>query len=365
MSNFNRRNNSEDYDLNSYKKKSKSKHKHMRKKKVSASKVILIVACSLIIVLVSIGVGGYAYLHSMLNRVDREDIGLNVSIDSEIQEKYEDYTNIALLGIDSRRNDDEGRSDAIIILTIDKKHNKIKMTSIARDTYVEIARKNKTQKDKITHAYMYGKAPLAVDTLNRNFELNIADFASINFYGFVDIIDEIGGVWVDVSSAERSVMNNKNIPNLRKETGIKCNKVEKTGYQLLSGAQALVYSRDRDTGSDVERGDRQREVLAAMFEQVKNLSLGELVSLCGTVLDNCATSLSNNEMIEIAQWAITEKPTIENLGLPDESCKAYGKTINGIWYYVYDIDFAAKKIQDFILETGDYVDPTASTVSSK
>jgi len=357
------RNYDEDYDLNSYKKKSKkSKGK---KKKVSVSKIILTVACSLIVLMIVLGVGGYAYLHSMLNRVDRDETDLNVSVDAEVQKKYEDYTNIALLGIDSRRNDDEGRSDAIIILTIDKVHDKIKLTSVARDTYVEIMRNGKVKKDKITHAYMYGKAPLAVDTLNRNFELNITDYASINFFGFAEIIDEIGGVWVDVNASERRVMNNKNIPNLRKETGIKCELVKKTGYQLLSGPQALVYARDRDTGDDVERGSRQREVLAAMFEQVKNLSLGEIVSLCGTVLDNCSTSMTNKEMIDIAKWAITAKPTVENLGLPDESCKAYGKTINGIWYYVYDIDFAAKKIHDFILETEEPVSSVSSTVSSK
>ena len=352
------RNYDEDYDLNSYKKKSKKPKK--RKRKVSISKIILTVACSLIALMIAIGVGGYIYLHAMLNRVDREDTDLNVSVNAEAQKKYEDYINIALLGIDSRRNDDEGRSDAIIVLTIDKVHDKIKLTSIARDTYVEIVRNGKARKDKITHAYMYGKAPLAVDTLNRNFELNITDYASINFFGFAEIIDEIGGVWVDVNASERRVMNNKNIPNLRKETGIKCDLVKKTGYQLLSGPQALVYARDRDTGDDVERGSRQREVLAAMFEQVKNLSLGELIDLCGTVLDNCSTSMTNKEMIDIAKWAISAKPTIENLGLPDESCKAYGKTINGTWYYVYDIEFAAKKIHDFILET----EETSSKVSS-
>ena len=353
----------EGFDLNSCKKK--SKRGKGKKSKMSVSKIVLIVASSLIALMIVLGIGGYAYLNGMLNRIDRDQTDLNVSINAEIQEKFEDYKSIALLGIDSRKNDDEGRSDAVIILTIDQVHNKIKMTSIARDTYVEIVRKGKTTKDKLTHAYMYGKAPLAVDTLNRNFDLNITDFASINFFGFAEIIDQIGGVWVDVNSSERSVMNNKNIPALIKETGMKCARVEKTGYQLLSGPQALVYSRDRDTGDDVERGSRQREVLAAMFEQVKSLKISELGSLCGTILDNCSTSMTNSEMIKIAKWAIAEKPTIENLGLPDESCKAYGKTVDGLWYYVYDLDFATNKIHDFLLETGDYGKSSSSKASSK
>lgn len=366
MSNYGRHNYDEDYDLNAYKKNKKSK----RRKKVSAAKIVLIVACSLVVLLAGVLGGGYFYLQSMLNRVDRVEIDSTVSITSEAQKKYADYTNIALLGIDTRKNNDEGRSDAIIILTLDSVHNKIKMTSIARDTYVEIMRKNgKIRKDKITHAYMYGKAAMSVDTINRNFDMNISDFVSINFYGFAEVIDEIGGVWIDVSKSEMKVMNNKYIPYINSECGIKTKKVEKPGYQLLTGGQALAYSRDRYTGSDVERGSRQREVLAAMFDQVKNRNLSELVGLITTVLDNTTTSLTNKEMTDIAMWALAEKPTIENLGLPDESCNAYGKTLNGTWYYMYDLDVATKKIHDFILETGDYVDPksvapTSSQVSS-
>lgn len=333
------------------------------RKKASVGKIILIIVCSLLILLIGLGVSGYIYLHSMLNRIDREDQNMNVSVDASAQKTYEDYRSIALFGTDSRQDDDEGRSDAIIILTLDSVHKKIKLTSVARDTYAEVMQKNgKVRFDKINHAYMYGKAPYAVDALNRNFDLNITDYVSINFFGFVEIIDEIGGVWVDVSPAERRTMN-KNIASMGAETRIKCDPVAKAGYQLLTGGQALVYSRDRTTGSDIERTGRQREVLAAMFDQVKNLSFTKLVSLCGKIFDKCKTSMTNSEMIDIAQWALLTKPTIENLGLPDESCKARGKTIGGIWYFVYDLDFAAKKIQDFILEPTEE-DPLSSVVSS-
>ncbi len=358
MSELNRLNH-DDYDLNSYKKNKKSKGKK------NGLKILLIVLCSVVIVACAVFGGGYLYINSMLNRVERVEIDDSVSVASEAQKKYENYINIALLGIDTRKNNDEGRSDAIIILTLDSVHNKIKMTSIARDTYVEIVRNNgKTHKDKITHAYMYGKAAMSVDTINRNFEMNITDFVSINFYGFAEVINKIGGVWIDVSESERKVMNNKYIPYINSECGIKCQKVSKAGYQLLDGGQALAYSRDRYTGSDVERGSRQREVLAAMFDQVKHCKVGELADLCATVLDNTKTSLTNKEMIDMGMWALTEKPTIENLGLPDADSKAYGKTINGTWYYLYDLDVASKKIHDFILETGDYIDPKSVAPTS-
>ena len=113
---------------------------------------------------------------------------------------YEKVRNIALLGLDTRQDNNVGRSDAIVILTIDKEHNKLKLTSIARDTYVAIEGHSK---DKLTHAYAYGKSQLAVKTLNQNFDLEIKDYVTMNFYGLARVIDYIGGVDINVTEAEK------------------------------------------------------------------------------------------------------------------------------------------------------------------
>jgi LCP family protein required for cell wall assembly len=256
--------------------------------------------------------------------------------------------NIALFGLDSRSNNDSGRSDAIIILSIDRVHNKIKLTSIARDTYVAIdGRRN----DKLTHAWAYGKAKLAVKTLNQNFNMNITDYAYINFFEFTKLIDYLGGVMIDVDAAELNIMNNYYGPELR---SLGFNYTNATaGYVRLNRVQALAYSRNRYTGSDVDRGNRQKEVLEAMFAQVKDTSLTKFPSLISQVLEMVHTTMSNDELMSIARWALTSSPTFEQFGLPTAACNPKsGKDayINGVWYYIYDLDIGTELLHDFIYE---------------
>ena len=202
------------------------------------------------------------------------------------------------------------------------------MTSIARDTYVEF---KSGKKDKITHAWAYGKADLAVNTLNRNFKLDITDYVSVNFYGFSHIIDYIGGVTIDVDEAEMKVMNKTYIPYIQ-DMGIECDYVKQAGVQVLNGGQALAYARNRYTGSDIQRGSRQREVLAAMFDKVKTLNITKLPKLVDMILGECTTTLSSTEMIKYGSWALFNSPQIRSLGLPDKECGAKGQMINGTSY---------------------------------
>lgn len=321
---------------------------------------VLSVVLSIVIVFCSVG---YIYIKSLLSNIERVEVNEeSIGVTSEAEKIYEDYTNIALFGLDTREKDDEGRSDAIMIVSIDRVHGKIKLTSIARDSYVKIERKGKVTNDKITHAWMYGKHELAIKTLNQNYRLNITDFVSMNFYQFAEIIDYIGGVDIDVSRSEKNVMNEYYIPYLN-SYGIKCEYITKTGMQHLSGGQALAYSRNRYTGSDIDRGNRQREVIMAMYDQVKTLPVSKFPTLIKKVLAQCTTSMTDSEMLDLATWAATAQPEFEQLGLPTEL-----KTdmINGISYVVYDLDDAAIEIRNFIHETGNYAPSkkeNSSTVS--
>lgn len=351
----------ESFDLNSY-----SRNKKIKKRKGGNKnrglKIFLIVLCSVLAVAVAVLGCGWIYINQILNNVNRDttNYGEIIDVNSEAAKKFEDYTNIALFGLDTRTDDNDGRSDAIIILTIDRVHNKLKLTSIARDTLVKI---DGHADQKITHAWMFGKAALALDTINQNFKMNITEYVSMNFYQFAEVIDYIGGVWIDVNRSEMKVMNRDYIPYIKK-MGIKCEKVTKTGYQLLTGGQALAYSRDRYTGTDLDRAARQREVLMAMFDQVKELDVKKLPDLASMVLKECTTTLSNGEMIDMATWTLMNNPTFEQLTLPDESCKAVGKTINTYWVWVYDLDYAADRLHDFILEEGEFNRSAASSSSS-
>ncbi|MGN1081235.1 MAG: LCP family protein, partial [Acutalibacteraceae bacterium] len=243
---------------------------------------------------------------------------------------------------------------------------KLKLTSIARDTYVAVEGYGKT---KITNAWRFGAigkeksgSTLAVKTLNQNFNLDIKDYVEVNFFQFSEIIDYVGGVVIDVDESEKNVMNVTYIPYIN-QMGIKCERITKTGPQLLSGGQALAYARDRYTGNDVTRGSRQREILIALYEKLKDTSATKYPTIISMMLSNCITSLSDSEIMSLASWAALKSPTIEELSLPNDECNASGQTIGGQWYYVYDLDNASKIIHNFIYEPED-ASPAESQNSS-
>ncbi|MDZ7548740.1 LCP family protein, partial [Clostridium perfringens] len=136
-----------------------------------------------------------------------------------------------------------GRSDSIMILTLDSVHNKLKLTSIMRDSYVNIPGRGL---DKINHAYAFGGPELAVRTLNENFDLNIKEFMAVDFTSLPTIIDKLGGVTINIIPEEIS-----HIPG-----------ITSAGNQVLNGKQALAYSRIRyASGGDYKRTERQRTVV--------------------------------------------------------------------------------------------------------
>ena len=333
---------------------STKKHaKHAKSKPANRQKKAVTILVSIIVVLALILGGGYWYLNNLLNTVNRgedfhpDDVGVNSTLEEH------EVINIALLGIDTRTESFKGRSDAVIILTIDKEHDKIKMTSIARDSYVDIEDRGY---DKLTHAYAYGGARLAIKTINENYDMNITDYVTVNFFGIVEIIDALGGLTVDVDESEKYVMNTEYVPEL-KAIGIPCKKITKTGPQHLTGSQALAYSRNRySPGGDAARTGRQREILSLMFEKVKKMGVTKLPGLIKMALGNSETSLTNNEITSLAKWALTNSPTIESLSIPDEDCEEESGKIEGVWYSIYNLDIATQKIHDFIKEEGTYLE---------
>ena len=313
--------------------------------------IALAVLLALAIVVVSV-------VYAFLGRVNREsemsgDLHINTDIDFP-----DDVQNIALIGQDTRVDNEGGLADVIIILSLDYKRNTIKLTSIARDSYVDINGKY----DKITHAYAYGKAPLIVKTLNKNYNMNITDYAYINFFEFVELVDLVGGVDVDVSADEKRVMNTYYIGHLN-SLGLKCDYITKTGMQHLTGAQALAYCRNRYTGNDVDRGNRHKEVLEAMFTSAKDMPLTKFPAFIGKVLEMCHTTMTDGELMNIATWAVTKSPTMKMFGLPTPACNprsGNNAKINGVWYYIYDLDIATRLLHEFVYEEDASTEPSAT-----
>lgn len=336
-------------------KKEKGKNKKNKKKKT------LVVLSALVLVLAIISGTLVGYYNSLLNSMSKNELNMdNIGLSGD--HFHESVKNIAVFGLDSRDNNFDGRSDAIIIITIDDVHDKIKMTTVARDSYVEIEGNGK---DKITHAHWFGGPELAVKTLNQNFNMEITDYVTVNFFGMVEIIDEIGGVELDVDTQEMNTINRDYAPELN-SIGLDCERITTTGFQKLSGAQALAYSRNRySSGGDIDRGNRQKEVLAAIYHSLTSINATQLHTLIKIVLDNCQTSLTNSEITKLASWAALNMPSIESLSLPDADCNPqYGDAgyVDGIWYFKYDLDIATQKFHDFVNEDGVYYIPPEENV---
>lgn len=330
------------------------------KKKRSAGKIVLRIFVILLAILLALAVAGWATMYFMVDRniqhgseLEESDLGVNEELPEE------DVINIALFGLDNRDKSTDGHSDAIIIVSIDRVHNKIKMTSIGRDTLVKVdGYWSKGNLTKATHAFSYGAqkkdmtgAGAAVKMLNQNFGMNISRYVYVSFPGFAEVIDAMGGVTVDVQQREL-YETNQNISTLREISGLKAPLLTKAGPQKLNGTQALAYSRIRKLDSDVKRGGRQQEVLKAVFEGVKTQPISQYPKLIATCLSICHTNITSSEILSLATWAVTSNPTMEQLSLPDESCKAWGGSHPDYnWVYIVDTSYMTARIHDFIYET--------------
>ena len=300
------------------------------------SKVVLwILGVVISILLVTIG-GIYSYGNHLFNKIEKIEIDKSdVGIKDEVEEKLSAYSdsviNIALFGIDAE-DGGVGRSDSIIIATIDTTHKKLKLTSIMRDSYVTIEGHGD---DKINHAYAFGGPQLAIKTLNENFDLNIDDFVAVNFTTLPKIIDMLGGVTIDITSEEVS-----HIPG-----------IDAAGTYTLTGEQALAYSRIRyASGGDYVRTDRQRTVLSKVFEKVLSINFTQYPSLLSEILPMVKTSLDYSEILnlgnEVLKMGVT---TLEQERFPrDGYCE--GKMIDKIYYLTFDKENTVQQLHDYIFE---------------
>lgn len=322
-------------------------------------KIAVAIAVILCIVCASAAAYGYSVLNSVKTTKiskDPADLGIknqtpaeNVSTDTSTDtDEYDGKViNIALLGGDRRSSGEQGRSDAIIIASIDMVHDKIKLSSIMRDTYVDIYKHGKT---KINHAFAYGGPELLIRTINENFGLDIKDYVYVDFSGLEKLIDSLGGVELDIKSAEIPLIN-KCIKEQSELSKTKPHYLKKPGKQLLNGQQAVGYARIRDLGNgDFDRTERQREVLTIMLNKIKDAGIVKYPFIASQMLPCVETSLDKSEIIKLGTYILkTGLSTIEQERFPmDKFCK--GKIINKIWYLVYDVDATKNQIHQFIYD---------------
>lgn len=326
-------------------------YKNTKKKKRNVKTPLLI---TLAVLLFLTGFG-YAYVHNLLNSTIKEEIPqsegeLGIG-DKEFEFEYEDdvvipegteedgdlpyyyeevegITNIALFGVDAPLGK-RGRSDAIMIVTIDRNTKKIKLSSIIRDSYVNIPDRGM---DKVNHAYAFGGPELALKTLNSNFHLDIKNFATVNFTTLPKIVDILGGVSIEVTSAEAS----------------KISGISSAGTYNLTGAQALEYSRIRKIDSDFARSERQRTVMEAIIKKMLDKPVTSYPGILSKIMPLVTTNMAANDILSIAGNVVTSGiRTVEQNRFPEDSYSS-GQTIKGIYYYVFNRESAIHSIGKYI-----------------
>lgn len=308
-------------------------------------KFLKIIAIVLIIVAL-LGIGAViVFFKSKLNKINYENVSAeDIKINEGIIEDLTGYTNIALLGLDTRDNTFENsRSDCIMIISINNETKDVKIASIYRDTYLEI---DDIGLDKVTHAYAYGKAPLALSTINTNLDLDITKYVTINFESVIKIVDAIGGVTVDVTNAEASQISG----------------ITGAGTYNLNGKQALTYGRIRKIDSDYARTERMRTILIKVFEKAKELPYTSLNSLINTLLPEISTNINQKEILAYAS-KINQYNVTDNFGWPYE-VRGYTGTA---WCAIpVTLEENVKQLHKALFENEEYkISQTVIDISSK
>ena len=294
----------------------------------------------------SIGLYGYraVFGYHYDSSLSDEDLSAGIQADENI-------TNIALFGLDTRPGDEKSHSDCMMIVTIDNTRGKIKLSSLMRDSLVEI---DGVGEDKLNAAYFRGGPSLAIRTINENFGTDIEDYIAVNFEQVVEIVDALDGIEINVASEAELTELNRVIRDYGLEQGKEFSPVEKTGLQTLDGVQALCYGRIRkgNTGDDWSRVERQSVVLNAMFAKISSMDANGLLGIMNRLMPYVTTSLAPADIAPLIVGAVKNGiPTLEHTRIPVDGEWSYSG--NSSEFITYDLDVAADHIHAYIYDDAD------------
>ena len=358
-------------DISSYTSKQAYKKNRKKRKKTGVTVILSILFAGLIVLgggLMCVSAFVLDELTTTTIAKDDESLGI-----TENETRTDGVINIALFGVDSRKGTDTfvGRSDAVMVISVDTAEDEIKLVSLLRDARVYLGghTPNESGYDKLNHAYAYGGPELAIRTLNQTYGLDIRNYVSVNLSGMAEIIDAFGGVDVDVTAEEIEQINN-NIGGLHYENPKLFDDdayyyAGEPGLAHLNGVQAVAYGRIRNIDSDSMRAGRQQEILSALLGKLTAISAKEYPALLSDLMPLVETSLSVGDILELADILIGGF-TINMLVIPGEAVAAEtGIYEGGAWMWTYDPNEAAASIQDFIYETEDNAARTAEWVGGE
>lgn len=341
-----------------------------KKETDSFGRRVLKFLCVLGFIILALLVAGSVYLDSILNKIDRfdevqetlsqealDEILSETDPEEEISgetlaaeevtmpempaqkiEKEDHIVNILLIGQDRREGQGRQRSDAMILCTINTEEKSLVMTSFLRDLYVKLPEFNGKVygNNRLNATYAIGGMPMLNDALNLNFGVDVDHNIEVDFSGFEDIIDLIGGVDIELTKAEAGWLTNDR-------------KILRSGVNHLDGETALAYSRIRYLDSDFGRTNRQRTVLNAILNKVRTLPLTELTTLAEGIIPMITTDMTNSDIIK---YVLEFFPSLTELTVTTQHIPAegayYGTSINGMSVLVPDFEKNIEILKDTI-----------------
>ncbi|WP_059173421.1 LytR family transcriptional regulator [Bacillus sp. FJAT-27445] len=284
-----------------------------KKKKKSWIKIVFI---SLLILFLAVGTYAFTVYRSLTSTVDKMhqplDRDKSEKRDEKVTLKKQQPFSVLMLGVDERKGD-RGRSDSMIVLTVNPNNKSVKMLSIPRDTRTEIVGRGK--EDKINHAYAFGGVEMAMNTVEHFLDIPIDYYVQINMEGFKDIVDAVGGV--KVTNTLDFTYEGEHFPK---------------GEINLNGETALKFSRMRyeDPRGDFGRQTRQRQIIQAVINRGASFqSITNFGDIFGALGKNVRTNLTFEEMVEIQKNYKAAGKDVQQLEL-----KGSGTKINKIYYYI-------------------------------
>lgn len=344
-----------------YNKKAKG-FKAWWKRLTNGKKAALISVTSVILVIAILLGWFFSYFNYNYNSITTDPDALGFT---DVKEKG--VINVALFGVDSRdENVFKGNTDSIMILSLNTNTKKVKIFSVMRDTLVPMEYQGDNYFGKINSAYSKGPEH-AIKTLNQTFNLDISEYATVNFYGMADIIDAVGGITATITQDELT-WKGYGHPNLNNCMDEICSEmgldpknyyIHKAGEQTLNGIQATAYARVRNcttvwgTRDDFGRTDRQRHVMQELFNKAITMKKTQYVSLIKALIPCSETSLSYSDVLGLAVNILLSSPTFEQYRLPPSEYQSeflmtgpsgYGSVI------YYDLEYAAKMINSIIYD---------------
>lgn len=309
------------------KRKDYKQKRHRSPGKRLAIKISLLLTFSALILVVAYGVVLFKQANYAADRAYEElNDRAKSALRDEAVEPLKDNVSILFIGIDEsdKRNqgDTNSRSDALLVATLNNKDKSVKLVSIPRDSYVYVP--DRGREDKITHAHAFGGTRGTIDAVEGVLDIPIDYYVKMNFNAFIDIVDALGGIDVEIPSH----LNGYTELDEKDKRTIEFNE----GLQHLDGKHALALARTRKLDSDVERGKRQQMILNSILQQttsVKSITkYGDLIEAVG---DNMKTNMTFGEMKSFLAYVTGGLPDVEMINLVGTDGR-----MNGIYYWMLD-----------------------------